>query len=65
VKKARITVRHNGVVVIDDAEIKSPTGGARALDKNRDEPEGTPGVLRLQGHNNPLQFRNIWVVEKK
>jgi hypothetical protein len=57
-KKARITVRHNGVVIHDDIEIKSPTGGAR------NEPEGTPGVLRLQGHGNPVQFRNIWVVEK-
>lgn len=59
VKKSRITVRLNGVVVIDDAEIAGKTGGARS------EPEGTPGVLRLQGHGNPLQFRNIWIVEKK
>src|ERR1019366_2494824 len=59
VSKARITVKHNGVVIHDNAEIKSKTGGARG------EPEGTPGVLRLQGHGNPLQFRNIWVVEKK
>jgi hypothetical protein len=56
VKKARITLRHNGVVVHDNAEIAGVTGGARK------EPEGTPGVLRLQGHGNPLQFRNIWVV---
>jgi hypothetical protein len=64
-KKARITVRHNGVVIHDNVEIPGVTGGARALDKNRDEPEGTPGLLRLQGHGNPLQFKNIWVVEKK
>jgi hypothetical protein len=56
---ARITVKHNGVVIIDNAEIAGKTGGAR------NEPEGTPGVLRLQGHGNPLQFRNIWVAEKK
>jgi PhoPQ-activated pathogenicity-related protein len=58
-KNARITVRHNGVVIHDDAEIPGTTGGAR------NEPEGTPGVLRLQGHGNPVQFRNIWVVERK
>ena len=58
-KKSRITVRHNGILIHDDAEIAGKTGGARG------EPEGTPGILRLQGHGNPLQFRNIWVVEKK
>jgi hypothetical protein len=58
VKNARITLRHNGVLIHDNAEIKGPTGGAR------NEPEGTPGALLLQGHGNPLQFRNIWVVEK-
>jgi hypothetical protein len=57
VGNARITLKHNGVVVIDNVEIAGKTGGAR------DEPEGTPGVLRLQGHGNPLQFRNIWIVE--
>jgi len=58
-KKSRLTVRHNGIVIHDNAEIPGVTGGARS------EPEGTPGLLRLQGHGNPLQFRNIWVVEKK
>lgn len=65
VKKARLTLKHNGVVVHDNAEIAGVTGGARALNKKADEPEGTPGVLRLQGHGNPLQFKNVWVVEKK
>jgi hypothetical protein len=58
-KNARITVKLNGVVVHDDVEIKGKTGGARG------DAEGTPGPLQLQGHGNPLQFRNIWVVEKK
>jgi len=58
-KKSRLTVRHNGILIHDNAEIPDVTGGARK------EPEGTPGLLRLQGHGNPLQFRNIWVVEKK
>jgi Domain of Unknown Function (DUF1080) len=59
IKNARITLKHNGVNILDNAEIVGKTGGAR------NEPEGTPGLLRLQGHGNPLQFRNIWVVEKK
>lgn len=58
-KKARLTLRHNGVAIHDNVEIPGPTGGAR------NEPEGTPGSLTLQGHGNPLQFRNIWIVEKK
>jgi hypothetical protein len=59
VKKARLTCKHNGVVIHDDIEIDGKTGGAR------NDPEGTPGPLLLQGHGNPLQYRNIWVVEKK
>jgi hypothetical protein len=59
VKKARLTLKHNGVVVHDNIEINGKTGGAR------NDPEGTAGPLQLQGHGNPLQYRNIWVVEKK
>ena len=59
VKNSRLTLKHNGVVVHDDVELKGKTGGARS------EPEGTPGPILLQGHGNPLQFRNIWIVEKK
>ena len=58
IKNARMTVRHNGVVIHDDLELSGPTGGSR------NEPEGTPGPIKLQGHGNPLQFRNIWIVEK-
>jgi hypothetical protein len=58
-KKARLTLKHNGVLVHDDVEIPGKTGGAR------NEPEGTPGPFLLQGHGNPVLYRNIWVVEKK
>tara|TARA_R110002096_G_scaffold29509_5_gene88957 strand:- start:20797 stop:21843 length:1047 start_codon:yes stop_codon:yes gene_type:complete len=58
IKDAVMTVRHNGVVIHDKLEIPGKTGGSR------NEPEGTPGVIKLQGHGNPLQYRNIWIVEK-
>ncbi|MCE9608001.1 MAG: DUF1080 domain-containing protein [Planctomycetia bacterium] len=58
VKNARLTLKHNGVVIHDDLEINGTTGGSRS------DPEGTPGPIKLQGHGNPLQYRNIWIVEK-
>ena len=58
VKNARMTLRHNGVVIHEDLEINGKTGGSRR------DPEGTPGPIKLQGHGNPLQFRNVWIVEK-
>jgi hypothetical protein len=58
IKNARITLRHNGVVIHDDYELTGKTGGSR------NDPEGTPGAIKLQGHGNPLQYRNVWIVEK-
>ncbi len=58
VKNAVVTVWHNGVKIHDNLEINGKTGGSRSA------PEGTPGPIKLQGHGNPLQFRNIWVLEK-
>ena len=58
VKNARMTIRLNGIVIHDNIEINGKTGGSRK------DPEGTPGPIKLQGHNNPLQFRNVWIVEK-
>lgn len=58
-KNAVFSAKHNGVVIHENLEITGPTGG------HRNDPEGTPGPIKLQGHGNPLQFRNIWIVEKK
>ena len=58
IKNARVTARLNGILIHDNFEISRKTGGSR-----RDE-EGTHGPLRLQGHGNPLQFRNIWLIKK-
>jgi hypothetical protein len=59
VKGARMTVRHNGVVIHDDVEIDRATT-ASPLQQG---PESGP--VFLQNHGNPVRFRNIWVVEKK
>jgi hypothetical protein len=53
VQKARITVKHNGVTIIDDKEIDPTPGGL-------DMEAGKPGPLLLQDHGNDVQFRNIW-----
>jgi hypothetical protein len=55
---ARVTVIHNGVTVHDNLELPRPTGAAGK------KPEIASGNLVLQDHANPVQFRNIWVVEE-
>ena len=57
-KNTRLTIRLNDIVIHDNIEIDSKCPGSRK------GPEGSPGPIRLQGHSNPLQFRNIWIVEK-
>jgi hypothetical protein len=54
---ATATVIHNGVTIHDNISLPGPTGGA--LDDNVAE----PGGIYLQDHGNPVQFRNIWIVE--
>jgi hypothetical protein len=57
-KNAIATVRHNGILVHDHVEIPGSTGGG--------QPEkAEPGPIQLQGHGNPVFFRNIWIVERK
>ncbi|MEQ8791208.1 MAG: DUF1080 domain-containing protein [Pirellulaceae bacterium] len=56
---AVMTLKHNGVVIHDKLKINGKTGGSRPA------PEGTPGPIKLQGHGNPLQYRNVWILEKK
>jgi hypothetical protein len=46
------------VLVHDDAEVNGSTVGGS-------DKEGTPGPLQLQHHGNQVQFRNVWVVEKR
>ncbi|MEM1084037.1 MAG: DUF1080 domain-containing protein [Verrucomicrobiota bacterium] len=57
VANARVTVIHNGVKIHDDLELPKGTGmGGK-------KPEIPKGSLLLQGHGNPVQYRNIWIVE--
>ncbi|MFM9059462.1 MAG: DUF1080 domain-containing protein [Planctomycetaceae bacterium] len=58
VADARLTVRHNGVLIHDDVPVAKITpAGPR-------KEEGTTGPLHLQNHGNPVRYRNIWVVPK-
>lgn len=54
---AIVTVKHNGVVIHDKLELKGPTGGGKA-----ESPSG--GAIQLQGHGNPVFYKNVWIVEK-
>ncbi len=58
VKNARMTVRHNGVVIHDNVEVPKSTTASPL----REGPEDGP--VYLQNHGNPVVYRNIWVVRK-
>jgi hypothetical protein len=56
VKDARITVRHNGVKIHDNAAISGPCDWGLPGELSQ------PGPILLQNHNDPVQFRNIWLL---
>jgi len=51
---ARITVYHNGTLIHDDHSIAKKTGAGK-----KEGPE--PGQIKLQGHENTVKFRNVWI----
>ncbi|MCP4171145.1 MAG: DUF1080 domain-containing protein [Fuerstiella sp.] len=56
VRNARLTVRHNGVLVHNCFDVERKTGAGR--------PESAdPYPIRLQNHSDPVRFRNIWVID--
>jgi len=57
---ARMTVRHNGVLIHHNVAVPRTT---RAAPVRNEGPQ--PGPIYIQNHNNPLRFRNIWLVERK
>jgi hypothetical protein len=61
VRKARITVLHNGVVVHNNLEIEGTTSH-KVKAAYRAHPNNE-GHIRLQDHDNPIRFRNIWIRE--
>jgi len=56
----RMTVRHNDKLVHNDQELWWITGWK---DEDRAKPHvKAPGPIKLQGHGNYVQYRNIWAV---
>ena len=58
-RKARITLLHNGVVVHNNLEIEGTTSHKKKAAYSPHE----SGYIHLQDHNNPIRFRNIWIRE--
>ena len=58
VANARVEVRHNGVVIHPEFELPHATPG-------RQDEGPAPRPFYLQGHGNKVEYRNIWVKEKK
>lgn len=53
-ENARITVYQNGQLIHDDYSITAKTGAGK-----KEGPEAAP--VMLQGHHNPVRFRNVWI----
>jgi len=60
---ARVTVRQNGILIHDNQELPQLTSWK---EKERLAPHPKEaGPIKLQGHGNYVQYRNIWVVPSK
>ena len=63
VRGATFTVFHNGVLVQDHFESPGGTGWINEHKVADYEPHADKSPLLLQDHDNPIRFRNIWLVE--
>lgn len=59
-ENGRMTVLHNGVLIHNEQELKWPTEWKE--EGRLKPPPREPGHVKLQGHDNFVQFRNIWLV---
>lgn len=59
IKKAVVTVIHNGVVVQNHRELQGTT--PHRQNGNYDHPHPPEVFIQLQDHGNPMRFRNIWL----
>jgi hypothetical protein len=59
VKKANVTVIHNGVVLHHKREYQGNT--PHRANGNYNKPHPPEVFIQLQDHNNPMRFRNIWL----
>ncbi|MEO6182274.1 MAG: DUF1080 domain-containing protein [Verrucomicrobiota bacterium] len=58
VKNTVVTVKHNGVVVHNKLEFQKETPGGGMTEV------ADGGGIQLQGHGNPVFYRNIWIITK-
>jgi hypothetical protein len=58
---ARVTLLHNGVLVLDNVEIKGTTHHDKS--PTHYEKHNLKEPLRLQNHHSAVRFRNIWIRE--
>lgn len=58
----RITVNHNGTLIHKDFVLPYSDNAVKA---RRERPESRkPGRIKLQDHGYPVEYRNIWIVER-
>ena len=57
IQDAHLTAWLNGVPVQNDLDVPTPTGGGKRVGE-----KPFPLPTKFQNHNNPVRFRNMWIV---
>ncbi|HWC77487.1 MAG TPA: DUF1080 domain-containing protein [Blastocatellia bacterium] len=58
IRKATMTVLHNGVLIQDNVQVQGTTSHDSAPAYTKHPPKAP---LQIQDHGNPVRFRNIWI----